>query len=900
MSAISVSGSHDADGVRDGASGYGDPVLTSTFEPPPLPSRPIVRARLRDRLSQGVQEKPLTLLSAPAGAGKTVLAASWADARAVSWPVAWLTVDDACDMPEVFWSYFAETILRAGVTLRHASQPPLGEVVPNSFFIRLAADILEHPVPIVVVLDGADRLVSRGATAGLDFLIGHAFPQFRLVMCGRADPQLPLHKYRLTDSMTELRRDALAFTVAEARLLLASLGAKVPRDIAAALTEQTEGWAAGLRLAAVSLKQGADPKTVVDSLAREDGSVAEYLFAEVLEAQPARVREFLLRTSVTPQLLPDLADQLTDRADGRRTLAMLVRANAFVERPPDSGGVYRVHPLFRELLKAQLNYESSEDVPDLHRRCAKWFAAAGQYVPAAEHAVASSDWTYATSLFIEALAVGSLLAHDNSPYSSILESMPADLPGPEAAVLRAAWTLRGGESVPAVEIERVTRVVEPAADSQALRLSAAVVLAAVTAGGMDTARALRAADHALGLLSQLPPEQEAAGAALSAVVLAFRATAMVLDAGGDEAADALAAAIAATGPAGSSRLKRKCLGELAVLEALRGRLRRASELAQAAEGLGDDSDVPRNRRPSAAPLALAWVNCEEFHHAEARRWEARAQASATDHEDRFVRPLLAVLQARLLRSRHDFEVAGDALESVVTDIDPPSWVRERELLEMASLHIAQARLDQAMAIIDALPDPHTPRAEVARGRGITLGAVSQAVPRDVTGDAETPLDALVEAWINRACGHLEHGDVVLAVPAVHQALQLAEPERIRRPFIDSTPQLRRLLRINRALSATATWLNPSTSKVVKLRPPFASEDSPERAPSPDFVATEPLSEREIEVLRLMSELLSTEEIGAAMFVSVNTVRTHVRSILRKLAVSRRSQAVRRARELAIV
>jgi LuxR family maltose regulon positive regulatory protein len=162
------------------------------------------------------------------------------------------------------------------------------------------------------------------------------------------------------------------------------------------------------------------------------------------------------------------------------------------------------------------------------------------------------------------------------------------------------------------------------------------------------------------------------------------------------------------------------------------------------------------------------------------------------------------------------------------------------------------------------------------------------------------LDALVEAWINRACGHLEHGNVVLAVPAVHQALQLAEPERIRRPFIDSTPQLRRLLRINRALSATATWLNPSTSKVVKLRPPLAHEDTPERAPPPGLLATEPLSEREIEVLRLMSELLSTEEIGAAMFVSVNTVRTHVRSILRKLAVSRRSQAVRRARELAIV
>jgi LuxR family maltose regulon positive regulatory protein len=194
----------------------------------------------------------------------------------------------------------------------------------------------------------------------------------------------------------------------------------------------------------------------------------------------------------------------------------------------------------------------------------------------------------------------------------------------------------------------------------------------------------------------------------------------------------------------------------------------------------------------------------------------------------------------------------------------------------------------------------TPRAEVARGRGIASRRRVAAVPRDVTGDAETPLDALVEAGINRACGHLEHGIVVLAVPAVHQALQLAEPDRIRRPFIDSIPQLRRLLRINRALSATATWLNPSTSKVVKLRPPLGHEDTPDRAAPPGLLATEPLSEREIEVLRLISELLSTEEIGAAMFVSVNTVRTHVRSILRKLAVSRRSQAVRRARELAIV
>jgi LuxR family transcriptional regulator, maltose regulon positive regulatory protein len=900
MPRISGSESSAAGDGQGGHPGSGDPVLTSTLEPPHLPSRPIIRARLQDRLTYGVREKSLVLVSAPAGAGKTVLAASWAEAHDLSWPVAWLTVDDACDRSEVFWSYVAETIVRSGVTLRHASRPPLGEVVPNSFFIRLAADILDHPVPVVLVLDGADRLASRDATAGLDFLLRHARPQFRLVMCGRADPLLPLHKYRVTDSVAELRQDALAFTVAEAHSLLSSLGAKVSRDVVASLTEQTEGWAAGLRLAAASLKQGADPKTLVESLAGDDGSVAEYLFAEVLDAQPPRVRDFLLRTSITPQLLPDLVDRLTGRTDGRRTLATLVRANAFVERPPDFGGAYRVHPLFRELLKAQLTYESPQDIPELQRRCAQWFAEAGQYVPAVEHAVAGGDWQQATSLLIDGFAVGSLLAHDNCPYQVFLDSMPADLPGPHAAVLRTAWMFRSGEPVPAGDIEQVTRLVEQkrAADT-VLRLSAAVVLTAVTAVATEPGRAMHVADRALKLLGQSTPEDQAIGAVLRAILLTARATALLLDRGGEDAAEALKAALVAADAAGCGRLKRQCRGDLAVIEALRGRLRRATELGQAAEGLADDCGLPREQRPAAASLALAWVSCEEFHHAEARRWEARAHASGGDYQARFVQPLLAVLQARIHRSRRDLELAEKALGRLVANGDSPSWVRERELLEIAALHLAQARPVQAIEVLDGLPDPHSPRAEVVRSRAAALGAAPQSEPRDVTRDQAAPVDAVVEAWIDRAYNHLERGEILLAVPAVQEALQLAEPERMRRPFMDSTSQLRRLLRANATLSASASWLRPSSSKVVKLHPASADGEAT-KAPSPSFVATEPLSEREIEVLRLMSELLSTEEIGAAMFVSVNTVRTHVRSILRKLAVSRRNEAVRRARELAIV
>ena len=886
------------DTVDDDTAGFSDPVLNSAFEPMRLAHRPLIRTRLLDRLSRGVREKSLTLLSAPAGAGKTVLAASWVEAAAVPWPVAWLTVDDACDRPELFWPYLMEALARAGVTLPQAHRPVLGEKVPAAFLTRLAADILEHPHPIVLVLDGANRLLSREATAGLDFLIRHACPRFRLVMCGRADPQLPLHKYRLTDSMTELRLDALAFTSGETRELLASLGVTVSKEVASSLTEQTEGWAAGLRLAAASLKRGVDPTRLIDSLARDDGSVAEYLFAEVLDAQPPRLRQFLLRTSVTPHLWPELVDLLTDRTDGRRTLAALVRANAFVERPPDSAGVYRMHPLFRELLKAQLAYESPQDVPELHRRCAKWFASTGEHVTAVEHAAAGGDWGYATSLLIENFAVGSLLAHDNSPYSAILQSMPAALPGPGAAVLRAAWACSRGCAVTAADAEHAARLVDEVADTLPLRASAAVVRSAITAvNNTDGAEALKDTNDAIALLAQLPPEQRAP---LSAVVLVCRATTLMQSTGEDAAVDALGEALAASTAARSGPLRRKCLGELALLEALRGRLRRATELGHAAEGLADECGLARNQRPPAAPLALAWVQCEEFHHAETRRWVARTQESATDQQSPLVRPLLAVLQARLLRSQHDFEMAENLLEPFVADLDSLPWVHERVLLEAAGLQLAQARPELAMAIVDALPDPHTPRADVARSRAAALGVRSLSVARNVAQDAEIPLDVQVDGWIDEASRYLEQGDVSLAATAVESALQLAESEQMRRPFINSTPQLRKLLRTNHALSVAAAWLSPSSPTVVELGSSLALPHSPEQAAPPDIVLTESLSERETEVLRHLSELLSTEEIGAAMFVSVNTVRTHVRSILRKLAVSRRNEAVRRARELALV
>jgi LuxR family transcriptional regulator, maltose regulon positive regulatory protein len=389
---------------RDDDRALDTPVLPSTFLPAGLPEGLIRRSRLIGRLARGVREKPLTTLSAPPGAGKTVLAASWAAAPDVPWPVAWLTIDDAVDEPDQFWPYLLESLHHTGVVLPHVGSPSLGDEVHSPFLIRLAADILDQPEPVVLIIDGADHLTGH-ETAGLDFLLRHALPRFRLVLSGRADPLLPLHRYRLTDTILDLRQDSLAFTLAETQELFAHLGLRVSRDCAASLAEKTEGWAAGLRLAALSLQQGTDPNRLSTSLAQTDSGVAEYLLAEVLDAQPAAIRQFLLRASVPPQLMPDLLDQMTDQTDSRRTLAALVRANLFVERSTHVPDLYRMHSLFRELLKAQLHYESPEEFMELNRRCARWFAATGQDLTALEHAVSGRDWAYATSLLIDGLTV---------------------------------------------------------------------------------------------------------------------------------------------------------------------------------------------------------------------------------------------------------------------------------------------------------------------------------------------------------------------------------------------------------------------------------------------------------------------------------------------------------------
>ena len=868
---------------------HGLALLPSKLAPPDPAHATVPRQRLLGLLTREVQRSPLILLSGPAGSGKTVLAASWRQGHGR--PIGWLTLDEYDDDPSTFWCYLVEALAGAGVDVSEVSGLVAGEPPPGWLIPRLATAITASPRPVVLVLDNADYVTDRTIVAGLDLLIRNAGSRLRLVLAARADPLLPLHRYRLAGTLAEIRTDQLSFTPDETTELLDAMGVPVTAEVAAALCAETQGWAVGLRLAAAPLKQGVPPDRLVTSLAHDDGSVAQYLFAEVLAGQPADVRDVLLRVSVTAELWPDLVDRLCGRKNVRRVLAGLAHANAFVEEFPGTPGGFRIHPLFREMLQAQLGYEHPGELAGLHRTCAAWYAEAGRALEAVGHAVAAEDWGFVTRLLIDDLLVTRLLAHGTDPALRGLRSLPPGLGGPEAAVIRTVAALADGRAPSEADLATAARA-QDEGDGLPLRVSAA--LACLTAGvtaGADPAAILERADAAAALVAELPDEDGRARRECAAVLTDARAhAALQTDAPTDQLLTGLRSAAVAAQTAGSRRLRSRAVAELALLEALEGHLTRAAQLAGEAEATAAEDGVDDAGRDPASATALAWVHLRRYALVEAREWLGRARARERSAEPGSVgpTPLDAVLRSQQFRLRHEYDQAEQVLRPHLQGRRLPRWVAEQVVTETVRLSVARGHVEEGLAILRDRTDGEPWSRQLRATVGLMAG-------RPVTdplaaADPGASLAQSVESAVIQACELLESAHVPAAAEELALALDLARSELLRWPFIDTPPQARRLLRTHPRLREPAAWLNPSTAAQPRMARNAAT------ATVDRNVVVQDLSEREMEVLRYLAEMLSTAEIAATMFISVNTVRTHIRSILRKLAVSRRNQAVRRARE----
>jgi LuxR family transcriptional regulator, maltose regulon positive regulatory protein len=896
MAARTATGSARRSRTRANADGS---VLRSKITVPGLPDWAVPRPRLDRLIAEGVTG-PLTALMGPPGMGKTLAMASWAAAGRPPGPVAWVTLDEFDNGPLVLWSHVMTAVRRAGLRVPQASwAAACVDTVDHKFLVRLASALAAAQPPLILVLDDLHLLTERTALQGLAYLMRNAQPGLRVVVASRIDPLLPLHRFRLTGELTEIRVDDLAFSVTESGLLMAQHGVTLPPDSLACLTMRAEGWAAGLRLAAMSMQGHPDPEQFVKEFVAEDSPVVGYLVEEVLNAQPRTVRDLLLRTSILDSFDAGLANELTDEHTGE-DLPGLARTNAFVL--PAGSGWYRYHSLFADVLRLKLRHERADLVPELHRRAAGWYRRHGSLTQAVRHAAAADDWQLAARIVVGELAVGQLAeARADHPLAHEFARMPRarTWTRPEPFLVAAALALAGDD--PGGTWLRAAEGMLgelPPDEAVPARLAAAQVRLALARRTGDLESLAAAAAETGGMLEAVPPAVLARCPWAGAQALSGRGAVELWSGHLGEAAATFEAAAAALPAPDSAHERAGCLGYLALAEALRGRLNRAvGTAAQAAATPAGDRGRFSAPISAAAHVALAAVHVERNELRQAHGELKRAEAALRLHPDRLTGTVACIVAARKALAEGHPDGAVEIIRKARRGGPLPSWLGRR-LTTLESRACAAA--GDAASALDAVgrADPASLEAVVTQAHAWLAAGNPQAARNSLAGHRDQPETVpdhvRLEAWLATARIGYASGDRADGRRSLQRALRLGEPERLRLPFVLERAWLRRVLRADPDLAHVyRDLLGPDL--VTSAREP-----APEPGASLPPVLLEPLSSREQEVLRHAAEMLDTTEIAAVLFISVNTVKSHLKSIYRKLAVTHRGEAVRRARQLRIL
>ena len=922
-----------------------DLLLQTKLHVPPIRSELVSRPRLIERLNSGRAGK-LALISAPAGFGKTTLVAEWVrglrQAEAAD-RVAWLSLDEDDNDLARFLVYVVAALraVEAGagkgmLSRLRSPQPPPAEDVLTVLINEMSA----MPGRMILVLDDYHLIEAPAIHQALAFLLEHLPQQMCLVIATREDPYLPLARLRVRNQLTELRAKDLRFTSSEAAAFLTqATGLELSVKDLAALEIRTEGWIAGLHLAAVSMRSHEDVTGFVRSFTGSHRFVLDYLLEEVLDRQPEPVQTFLLQTAILDRLSGPLCDAVrfggaeppAGQDDGQAVLETLDRANLFIVPLDDERHWYRYHHLFADLLRQRLRQERPERIATLHRQAGVWLDQAGYADEAIDHALHAGDLAWAASL-MEVHADAAWRRGEHAKLRTWLDSLPlaAIRANPRLCVYHTWYLFLDGHQDEAEQAlqaceEMLGAQPDPdagaspsfrrgrlsAADKELMRGRAAVIRAFIATYLGDIPAII---DHARQALDYLP-EQDLTWRRDAALALG--------DAHGfkgdlESAYAARRQAAEASRSAGDTVFSLLAHLKVAITLREQGRLQRTVDLCHEQLEFAGECGLMQTAVPGGF-LAIWGEVLAEFGDLDGALELVNRGVERTERGgESLVTGWGYLCLARVLFSRGDMagaEAVANKVETRASELQVPPWIvtemagwRARVSLAEGNLAAAISWADQRGLIAAGEFKPADEFDFFSLNDYIVLARIGLAQQRwEEAGHLLSRLLAAAQAGgrtakaieiLNlQAIAAKAGGDTNQSLVAIEKSLALAEPAGFVGTFVDEGPPLARVLYEAASRGISAGYARRLLAAFPDAQPVPPVQSAPD---SPQQELVEPLSERELEVLQLIAEGLSNPEIAARLFLSLNTVKGHTRSIYGKLGVHSRTQAVARARAFGLL
>jgi LuxR family maltose regulon positive regulatory protein len=847
--------------------------------------------------------KKVTIISAPAGSGKTSLLRAWAGRPGQPHRIAVVQVQRDQHDAQQFWRALLSAVRQACAPAGRAEPPAATPGFNGRAMVdRVLSELADARDSITLVVDDLHELNSPEALAQLTRLLTSLPPNAHTILATRRDLRLRLHQLRLAGELAEIRAEDLRFTERETRELLDASGITLSAAGAALLNQRTEGWAAGLRLAAISLVGHPDPERFVAEFSGSDRTVAEYLIAEMLERQPDEVKDLLLRTSLLDRVNGELADLLTGRPGSERILLELEDANAFVVSLDPGRTWFRYHHLFADLLRLELRRALPEEVPALHRRAAEWFTRHGRVAAAIRHTQAAGDWPGAARLLADH-SFSLMMDGQEQTVRALLRAFPPGADHRELAVVRAGGDLLEGRlDEAAAHLAVAERHAESAPPGRRRRLRVAVAALQLSLARRrgNLAGVTEQAEFLASPVTGQSDEDIALDSDLRAVALMNLGTAEAWSLGLPDAEHHLQEGADLAREIGRPYLEVACLAQLAFASRIRSfattqqRCREAIALAER-HGWGAESVIA----PALVTLAgnLVWTG--EFD--EGERWLQRTRQALQTDTGPDIRQLLHLTTGRLYagRGRHH-EALGEliAAERLQSQMEGSHAMASQVTGWMLATQARAGLPGEARARLASFDEQEARSGEVRNADAVIClaegnpAAALSALASVLDGSAPViGYTTVMEAHLLAGFAHRQLGDQRAANQATERALALAEPDRLILPFAmtDSGELLEALPRHETAHAALLTGiLDVLHGSSLTAADQSASPPAEEISPS------------ELRVLRYLPTNLSRAEIASELSVSVNTVNTHVRNIYAKLGAGDRSSAVQRARELRLL